>query len=141
MGRPGCPELAFSMASIAKNLIVLTDLSMSAVSVLSKVSTAAEAIIGRRMVAGMLRWREMENVVVEVDFRPEKEEMNKEEELGEPWRGLAARDSMVLTQVTEVSLDNNYKVYRVYNHKTNYNIPTFLYRSPNPYLFLYNAQD
>lgn len=42
MGRPGCPEFAFSTASMAKNRIVLTDFSIKELSVvLSRVSTAA----------------------------------------------------------------------------------------------------
>lgn len=51
--------------------------------------------------AGMLRWREMEDVVVEMDFRPEKEGRNKEDEVVEPWRGVAARDSMAWDSVRE----------------------------------------
>lgn len=41
MGRPGCPELAFSTASMARNRMVFTDFSTRALSVFSRVSTGA----------------------------------------------------------------------------------------------------
>lgn len=80
MGKPGCPELAFSTASMAKNLIVLTDLSRSVLSVVFSIVSTAEARTGRLVMMGV-RQRKTAAVAVElVDLRPVN--LGRERELG-----------------------------------------------------------
>ena len=47
IGNPGCPEFAFSTASIARNRIVFTDFSTMDVPVFSRVSTEAARTVAR----------------------------------------------------------------------------------------------
>lgn len=80
---------------MAKNRIVLTDLSTNSVSVFSSVSMAAEATtwFSRREAAAGTEERRRETVVGEMmaDLRPEnvgkETEGRLEEEEEEPWRG------------------------------------------------------
>ena len=75
MGRPGCPELAFSTESMARKRMAFTDFSTKAVSVLERDSTAAEADTwwARRAALGFLcgSGEEEEEEVLEESFRPE----------------------------------------------------------------------
>ena len=71
MGRPGCPELAFSTESMARKRMAFTDFSTKAVSVLERDSTAAvaETWWARRAALGFLCGRDEEEVLEE-SFRP-----------------------------------------------------------------------
>ena len=82
MGSPGWPELAFSTASIARNLIVLIDFSRSEASVFSSVSVRARAV-PLEALKGLVAAEVFVAVAFEAALRPAKWRNAK------PWVGTA----------------------------------------------------